>query len=73
MQDLKKQSPLGVYIEHCKQGELAYQVAGDGKPVFFPRLFAPGANPAPANPDEQGLADFCKSFNGRFGPSRAVP
>ncbi len=35
-------SPLGVYIEHCKQGELAYQVAGDGKPVFFPRAFAPG-------------------------------
>lgn len=35
-------SPLGVYIEHCKKGELAYQVAADGKPVFFPRAFAPG-------------------------------
>ena len=35
-------SPLGVYIEHCKKGELAYQVAGDGKPVFFPRAVAPG-------------------------------
>ena len=41
MQDLKKQSPLGVYIEHCKKGELAYQVAEDGKPVFFPRAIAP--------------------------------
>ena len=34
-------SPLGVYIEHCKKGELAYQVTGDGKPVFFPRAVAP--------------------------------
>jgi uncharacterized OB-fold protein len=44
MQDLKKTSPLGTYIEHCKKGELAYQVAGDGKPVFFPRLVAPGTD-----------------------------
>ena len=34
-------SPLGVYIEHCKKGELAYQVTEDGKPVFFPRAAAP--------------------------------
>src|SRR5262249_4665235 len=34
-------SPLGVYIEHCKKGELAYQVTEDGKPVFFPRAVAP--------------------------------
>jgi uncharacterized OB-fold protein len=34
-------SPLGVYIEHCKKGELAYQVTADGKPVFFPRAAAP--------------------------------
>jgi uncharacterized OB-fold protein len=34
-------SPLGVYIEHCKKGELAYQVTSDGKPVFFPRIAAP--------------------------------
>ena len=34
-------SPLGVYIEHCKKGELAYQVTQDGKPVFFPRAAAP--------------------------------
>ncbi len=43
MEDLKKKSPLGIYIEHCKKGELAYQVSRDGKPVFFPRLVAPGA------------------------------
>ena len=42
MEDLKKKSPLGTYIEHCKKGELAYQVTEDGKPVFFPRLVAPG-------------------------------
>jgi len=34
-------SPLGVYIEHCKKGELAYQVTADRKPVFFPRIAAP--------------------------------
>lgn len=43
MQDLMKQSPLGVYVEHLKKGELAYQVCtDDGKPVFFPRAVAPG-------------------------------
>lgn len=42
MQDLKQDSPLNTYIEHCKKGELAYQVcADDGTPVFFPRLVAP--------------------------------
>ena len=41
MADLSKKSPLGTYIEHCKKGELAYQVTEDGKPVFFPRAVAP--------------------------------
>ena len=39
--DLKKHSPLGVYIEHCKKGELAYQRSPDGAPIFFPRAVAP--------------------------------
>ena len=42
MQDLMKQSPLGVYQEHLNKGELAYQVADDGKAVFYPRAVAPG-------------------------------
>jgi uncharacterized protein len=43
-ESLKQQSPLGVYIEHCKKGELAYQVCSDdNKPVFFPRAVAPGS------------------------------
>ena len=42
MQSLKEQSPLGVFIEHCKKGELAYQVCtDDNTPVFFPRAVAP--------------------------------
>jgi uncharacterized OB-fold protein len=42
MTDLMKQSPLGVYVEHCKKGQLAYQVCtDDDKPVFFPRAVAP--------------------------------
>ena len=41
--DLKQQSPLGVYLEHCAKGELAYQVCtDDGEPVFYPRAVAPG-------------------------------
>jgi uncharacterized protein len=40
--ELHKSSPLGTYLEHLKKGELAYQVSGDGKPVFFPRAVAPG-------------------------------
>jgi len=42
MQDLKQQSPYGVFIEHCKKGELAFQVcADDGRAVFYPRVAAP--------------------------------
>jgi len=43
MQDLKQHSPHGIYLEHCRKGELAYQVsAGDGRAVFYPRISAPG-------------------------------
>ena len=43
MQSLKEQSPLGIYLEHLKKGELAYQVStGDGTAVFYPRAVAPG-------------------------------
>jgi hypothetical protein len=42
MKDLKERSPLGTYYEHCKKGELAYQVCSDDNtPVFFPRAVAP--------------------------------
>ena len=42
MQSLKEQSPLGVYLEHCKKGELAYQVCtDDDTAVFYPRAVAP--------------------------------
>ena len=42
MSDLMKQSPLGVYVEHLKKGELAYQVCKDtNKPFFYPRAIAP--------------------------------
>ena len=34
-------SPLTIYQEHLDRGELAYQVSG-GRPVFFPRVAAPG-------------------------------
>jgi len=43
-------SPLATFQRHCEQGELAYQVCTDGpdagKPVFFPRLVAPGTGSA---------------------------
>jgi uncharacterized OB-fold protein len=43
MQDLTAQSPYGVFLMHCRKGELAYQVsASDGKAVFYPRVAAPG-------------------------------
>lgn len=42
MQSLKERSPLGVFIEHCKLGELAYQVCtDDNTPLFFPRVIVP--------------------------------
>jgi uncharacterized OB-fold protein len=41
--DLKKESPLGVFQEHCRQGQLAYQVDPQGRAVFFPRVCAPGS------------------------------
>jgi uncharacterized OB-fold protein len=48
MTDLSKQSPLGVYVDYCKKGQLAYQVCtDDNTPVFYPRTVAP--NTASAN------------------------
>jgi hypothetical protein len=38
-----------------------------------PRLFTAGADPRPTGPYEEELAEFCKVFNGRFGPVGAVP
>lgn len=41
--DLTQKSPLGIYLEHCDKGELAYQVCtDDNTPVFFPRVSVPG-------------------------------
>jgi uncharacterized protein len=37
-------SPYGTFIEHCKQGVLAYQYStDDNRAVFFPRVIAPGS------------------------------
>ena len=47
MPDLKTKSPNAVYTDHCKAGELAYQVDLDtGKAVFYPRIIAPGSGSA---------------------------
>jgi uncharacterized OB-fold protein len=38
-----ERSPHAIYVEHCRRGELAYQVSSpDGRPVFPPRIVAPG-------------------------------
>jgi uncharacterized OB-fold protein len=38
------ESPLATYLRYLDNGELAFQVDGpDAKPVFFPRLVAPGS------------------------------
>ena len=39
-------SPAAVFAEHCRRGELAYQVAPDGSAVFPPRLAQPGTGAA---------------------------
>ncbi len=42
MQNLTERSPLGIYLEHCRKGELAYQVCtDDGRAIFYPRIAAP--------------------------------
>jgi uncharacterized protein len=41
MENLAERSPLGIYLEHLKKNELAYQVTEDGKAVFYPRVAAP--------------------------------
>ena len=39
-----EKSPTETYLEHCRRGELAYQVCrDDGRAVFYPRLLAPGS------------------------------
>jgi uncharacterized protein len=42
MQEPAPPSPAAVFAEHCRRGELAYQVAADGSAVFPPRLAQPG-------------------------------
>lgn len=40
-------SPAQIFAEHCERGELAYQVDGAGRPLFYPRVVAPdGSEPA---------------------------
>jgi uncharacterized protein len=43
MDDAITRSPLDIYVEHCRRGELAYQVCeDDGRVIFFPRVISPG-------------------------------
>lgn len=35
-------SPRATYVEYLRRGELAYQVTDDERPIFYPRLIAPG-------------------------------
>lgn len=42
MNELHEHSPLGIYLEHLKKGELAYQACtDDNSAVFYPRAVAP--------------------------------
>ena len=43
MSEPAEKSPLAIFREHCARGELAYQVAPDGSPIFYPRVMAPGS------------------------------
>lgn len=44
MDEKLKASPYGTFLEHCRKGLLAYQYSlDDNKPVFFPRVLAPGS------------------------------
>ena len=44
--DLKNQSPLGVFQEHCRQGHLAYQLSESGEAIFYPRICEPKSGEA---------------------------
>jgi uncharacterized OB-fold protein len=45
--ELQKESPIGRYIDHCRKGELAYQVCTDtNKVVFYPRVIEPQSGSA---------------------------
>ncbi len=42
MTDFAYRSPGEIFRDHCRKGELAYQVRGDtGTAVFYPRMVAP--------------------------------
>lgn len=36
-------SPAETFAQHCRAGELAFQVTPDGEAVFYPRVAAPGS------------------------------
>ena len=58
-------APLTTYLEHLARGELAFQKAEDGTPVFFPRLVAPGGGHG-----EGELAPWNASHGERMKPHR---
>ena len=43
MSDAVERAPLAVFQDHCRRGELAYQVDAAGNAVFYPRVAAPGS------------------------------
>lgn len=44
MEDRIEASPLHIWTEHCRKGELAYQVClDDDSAVFYPRVVSPGS------------------------------
>jgi hypothetical protein len=46
MNQAVERSPLAIFQDHCRRGELAYQVDAAGNAVFYPRLVAPGSGGA---------------------------
>lgn len=50
-----EKSPLKVFLNGCDEGKIRYQVDEAGKPVFSPRLFAPGTGGALEWRDASGL------------------
>lgn len=46
MNEAVERSPLAIFQDHCRRGELAYQVDAAGNAVFYPRLVAPGSGGA---------------------------
>lgn len=72
MTQAQEMTPWQTYEDGLQQGRFLFQVAGDGSPVFYPRVCAPGTGDTQLRWQESALLGTVYTFSelpGAGGPS----